>query len=194
MVITELLLHYKVQQWEFGGARMQTLVAIKDGYIITTIDNWDLPDRKHLRKQEKANIRAKYGDVVFKTVRDSSIEKRMARNLQPGWLWDHGVGTKPARLLKIPGEKVCYDGHKQVKQHLIGLASYYSDGPKLSKKQVQQHLNGLDSLLKRLKGKEKVAVATFIKNFRALLRDTNLYDTKLWLKVKTQKAAMTGGL
>lgn len=81
---------------------MQTLVAIKDGLIVTTVDNWDLPDRAYLCDQIQADIIAQYGPgVTFVTVTDSSIQDREARNLQPGFIWNSvsQTGTESPELL-----------------------------------------------------------------------------------------------
>lgn len=86
---------------------MQTLVAIKDGLIATTIDNWDLPDRAHLQAGDLARIQGQFGDTVtFETVNDDTLESREARNLQPGWTWDStsGTGTEPEEYTQAKEE------------------------------------------------------------------------------------------
>lgn len=76
---------------------MQTLVAIKNGIIQTTVGNWNYPDRMHLQSSEQNRIISTYGDVIFVIVNDDTQENLESRNLQPGWSWDeeNEIGIEP---------------------------------------------------------------------------------------------------
>lgn len=78
---------------------MQTLVAIKDGKVKTTVGNWDKPDRAHLQAGEQAQIVAEHGaGTTFEVVTDPDQAAVEARNLIPDWDWNagKGTGTEPA--------------------------------------------------------------------------------------------------
>jgi hypothetical protein len=68
---------------------VQTVVAVKDGKVVTTIGNWNLPDRSHLQDGWLAELIRKHGPgLEFVVVTDVDGDAAEARNLQPGWTWD----------------------------------------------------------------------------------------------------------